>query len=67
MPTITLTATQAQVDRLLASLPPDYEATAAGAKQFLIDCVQERIRAKEARDNELARPAAAPVSTVAIT
>jgi len=47
MPSITLTATQAQVDRLLAALPPDYTADVAGAKQFLVDCFKERIRAKE--------------------
>ena len=51
MPSLTLTTTQAQVDRLLAALPPDYEATAAGAKQFLIDCFKERVRAKEYADN----------------
>jgi len=47
MPSITLTLTQAQVDRVLAALPPEYSADAAGAKQLLIDVLKERVRAKE--------------------
>ena len=58
MPSITLTASQAMTDRLLAALPPDYEATAAGAKQFLYDCARERVRAKE--QGPAVAPAAPP-------
>ena len=65
MPSITLTATQAQVDRLLAALPPDYTADLAGAKTFLIDCAKERIRAKEQADlNAAVNAGVPPVVTI---